>query len=189
MRHERSSRHANRFERLLAAVVVAAAAVGLLAQPAHAGPPAPTVPTDIAVPAGNKVFLVGHAVGVQIYLCNGSTWGFVAPRANLYDDQGNLIITHYGGPSWQALDGGIVRAKKDSGVNVDPSAIDWLLLSKTSTVVGPDGDRLAPTTFIQRINTTGGTAPAASTCTASTAGTMQEVGYTADYYFWKGRTA
>jgi len=41
------------------------------------------------------------------------------------------------------------------------------------------------TTYIQRINTTGGLAPPAAECTAATVGTVAEVAYTADYYFWK----
>src|SRR6266545_173743 len=41
------------------------------------------------------------------------------------------------------------------------------------------------TTYIQRIATTGGLAPPAVDCNAATAGTVAEVPYTADYYFWK----
>ena len=66
---------------------------------------------------------------------------------------------------------------------MDESAIQWLLLEATQ-VGGSAGDRLAETTFIQRINTRGGLAPAASTCTAANAGTQREVPYTADYTFW-----
>ena len=61
----------------------------------------------------------------------------------------------------------------------------WLLLSAASTTAGPDGDRLARTTYIQRLATTGGLSPAAATCNADTAGSQAEVPYTADYYFWK----
>jgi hypothetical protein len=138
------------------------------------------------VPEGNKPFLIGHAEGVQIYRCNGVSWGLVAPRANLYGDNGKLIATHFAGPSWQATDGSKVigRRSKDP-VTVDPTAIPWLLLERVSTSPGPDGDRLAGTTFIQRIETTGGLAPAASTCTAETADDVAEVPYTADYVFWK----
>ena len=71
------------------------------------------------------------------------------------------------------------------GVNVDPTAIDWLLLSARTTAAGPDGDRLLGTTFIQRTKTTGGLRPAAGTCNESTVGTTAEVPYTADYHFWK----
>jgi hypothetical protein len=175
--------------RLLVAAIVAAAAASSAAPVAQAGPPEPAVPPAIAVPDGHKLFLIGHAVGVQIHLCNatpsGYRWDFVAPRADLYNDHGKLISTHFGGPTWQAQDGSKVVAGRVDGVTVDASAIDWLLLSAASTAAGPDGDRLVGTTFIQRINTTGGLAPAAAACNAATAGTKAEVPYTADYYFWK----
>jgi Protein of unknown function (DUF3455) len=132
------------------------------------------------------VFLVGHAVGVQIYSCNGVAWGFVAPRANLYDNKGKVIITHFGGPTWQAMDGSKVVGRLDAPpVTVDSTAIPWLRLVAASTAAGPDGDRLVATTYIQRIATTGGLAPPAAECNATTAGTVAEVPYTADYYFWK----
>jgi hypothetical protein len=178
-----------RFKRLLLAGIVAATAVLTLAQVAQAGPPPPVVPGEIQVPEGNKVFLVGHAVGVQIYSCNatssGFVWGFVAPRANLFDDHGKLIITHFAGPTWQAMDGSMVVGKVEKMVTVDPTAIAWVLLSAASTAAGPDGDRLVATTFIQRIATTGGLAPPAADCNAATVGAVAEVPYTADYYFWK----
>ena len=178
-----------RFNRLLLAGIVAAAAVLSMTPAAQAGPPAPVVPTKIEVAEGNKVFLVGHAVGVQIYSCNatssGFVWGFVAPRANLYDDRGKLIITHFTGPTWQAMDGSRVVGRLVDLVTVDPTAIPWVLLSAASTAAGPDGDRMVATTYIQRIATTGGLAPPAAECNATTAGTVAEVPYTADYYFWK----
>jgi Protein of unknown function (DUF3455) len=172
------------FNRLLLVGVVAAAAVLSLAQVALAGPPPPVVPSKIQVPDGNKVFLVGHAVGVQIYSCNGVVWSSATPRANLYDDHGKLIITHFAGPTWQATDGSKVVGQPEASVTVDPTAIPWVRLS-ASTTPGPDGDRLVATTFVQRIATTGGLAPATAACNATTAGTVAEVPYTADYYFWK----
>lgn len=178
-----------RFNRLLLAGIAAAAAALSVTQVAQAGPLPPTVPGPIQVLAGNKVFLVGHAVGVQIYSCNptagGFAWGFVAPRANLYNDHGKLIITHFGGPTWQAKDGSKVVGQPEASVTVDATAIPWVRLSAASTAAGPDGDRLVDTTYIQRIATTGGLAPPAAECTAATAGTVAEVPYTADYYFWK----
>jgi hypothetical protein len=172
------------FNRLLLVGIVAAAAVLTLTQVAQAGPPPPVVPSKIQVADGNKVFLVGHAIGVQIYSCNGVAWGFVAPRANLYDDHGKLIITHFAGPTWQAMDGSRAVGQLVDFVTVDATAIPWVLLS-ASTAAGPDGDRLVATTYIQRIATTGGLAPPAADCNATTAGTVAEVPYTADYYFWK----
>jgi FtsP/CotA-like multicopper oxidase with cupredoxin domain len=171
--------------RLLAGLVtVVAVAAAFLAQAALAGPPAPNVPDGIQPPAGNKPFLVGHGVGVQIYACDGVAWSFVAPRANLFADNGRLIISHFAGPSWQARDGSTVVGTVVNKATLDRTAIQWLLLS-ASPAPGSKPGRLDQTTFIQRVNTTGGLAPPASECTAATAGTQAEVPYTADYYFWK----
>jgi hypothetical protein len=173
------------FNRLLLVGIVAAVAVLSVTQVAQAGPPPPVVPGEIQVPEGNKVFLVGHAVGVQIYSCNGVVWSSAVPRANLYDDHGKLIITHFAGPTWQAMDGSRVVGLAEKMVTVDRTAIPWVRLSAASTAAGPDGDRLVATTFVQRIATTGGLAPPAAQCSEATAGTVAEVPYTADYYFWK----
>lgn len=65
-------------------------------------------------------------------------------------------------------------------MTVDPTAIPWLPLAATSEPVGEDGDRFAATTFIQRVATTGEIAPPAADCNAGTAGTVDEVPYTAE---------
>jgi hypothetical protein len=146
-----------------------------------------------AVPAGNELFLVGHATGVQIYACNAIDgryrWALVAPRANVYDNDGKLVATHFAGPTWQATDGSTVVGRRIAAVTVDRTAIDWLLLAAASTASGREGDRLAGTTFIQRLNTAGGLAPPTGHCRAATAGARAEVPYTADYSFWKASDA
>jgi len=166
-------------KRMLIAGVVAAAAA--LPAAAMAGPAAPPVPGDIAVPDGHKPYLVAHAEGVQIYTCEGSAWKLLAPRATLTGDNDKVIATHYGGPTWEARDGSSVVARRDAGVPGAPGAVDWLRLKATSTAAGADGDRLAGTTYIQRIHTVGGVAPAG----ACAAGASAEVPYTADYVFFK----
>ena len=94
-------------------------------------------------------------------------------------------MSHYGGPSWEARDGSKVVGKRVDGVVVDQTAIPWLLLSTTvAPDSAPDG-RLTGTKFIQRVATTEGLAPAAGTCTSDTLGAVEEIPYTADYYFWK----
>ena len=166
----------------LIAALALTAALGT-AGVAHAGPDAPAVPSSKLQPGpGHKVFLVGHATGVQIYSCNGTAWSFVAPRADLVGDNGKLLIKHYGGPTWEANDGSWVKAARVDGVDVDPAAIPWLLLRATST---SKGGPLSLTTYIQRVNTTGGLMPPAGECTAADAGEVREVAYTSDYYFWK----
>ena len=169
--------------RLLIGIAAAGAALSLL-QVAQAGPQPPAVPYQIQVGAGNKVFLIGHALGVQIYTCNGSLWSSAVPRADLFADNGQLIIHHFAGPSWQAKDGSTVVGTVVDKVMVDETAIPWVLLS-TSPAPGSKPGRLDQTTFIQRIHTTGGLTPPAADCNTATAGTVAEVPYTADYVFWK----
>jgi hypothetical protein len=174
--------------KLLVTGLAALAAAVPLSGVATAEPSAPDVPDGIAVEEGHKPFLIGHAEGMQIYRCNGASWALVAPRADLYGDNGKLIATHSGGPSWQATDGSKVVAQRTKDpITVDPTAIPWLLLEAKQVTAGPDGDRLARTTFIQRVATVGGLAPDPSTCTAETAGAEVEEPYTADYVFWKKR--
>src|SRR5512132_2815555 len=121
------------FNRLLVMGLVAVAAALSVTQVAHAGPTAPDVPPEIRVDqANNKVFLIGHAIGVQIYTCNGSTWSSAVPRANLYADNGKLIITHFAGPTWQAKDGSMVVGHAEASVTVDDTAIPWVRLSAAS---------------------------------------------------------
>jgi hypothetical protein len=172
----------------IAAITATTLGVGPVDHVVDAGRSGPEVPERIDVEDGHKVFLVGHAVGVQIYRCNpgatGFTWGLVAPRADLYGDNGKLIATHYGGPTWEAADGSTVAATKVDGVIVDDTAIAWLLLKAAPRTQVDDDGRLTETTFIQRVATTGGLAPDPSTCTDDTVDDV-EVPYTADYYFWK----
>src|SRR5207253_551150 len=101
--------------------------------------------------------------GVQVYECrakgDGHEWAFVAPEAELFDDQGKPLGRHGAGPVWEAADGsrlvGTVSVKADA-----PSAgnIPWLLLATRNE--GREG-RFSGVTQIQRVNTMGGTAPAA----------------------------
>jgi hypothetical protein len=78
-----------------------------------------------------------------------------------------------------------VAARVD-GATVDPTAVPWLLLRKTTSSAGNHGHKLEPTTYIQRVATTGGLAPTTG-CDPATVGTQAEVPYTADYYFWKAK--
>lgn len=154
---------------------IALLAALMIAAPAKAA----TDVTPLAPPAGNVVFDAGVASGVQIYTCNGSAWTFSGPRATLRNLLGQPTWTHYAGPTWKHKDGSTVVGQAVANVPVSTEAIPWLLLKAVSTTPG----HMARTTYIQRLATTGGLAPAASTCT--TAGTVKEVPYTALYVFWK----
>ena len=175
--------------RLIITGIAAVAAALPLASAAMAGPAAPAVPGEIAVTGDHKPYLSAHAEGVQIYACysvaDGYAWKLLAPRATLTGDNGKPLATHYGGPTWEARDGSTVVGKRDAGVNVDPTAIDWLRVKADSTAPGADGDRLTATTYIQRINTVGGRPPAAGDCDEDTVAEQREIPYSADYVFFK----
>ena len=171
-----------------------AAAAGMsvllaIAHPAWAGAQTtPTVPAAIAVPPGNVLYLVGHARGFQIYQCqaqgSGFAWVLLRPLAGLVDDNGRPIAAHYGGPSWTARDSStVVGARVASAPAPGGNAIPWLLLSAASTS-GRPGGTFTNTTYIQRINTTGGLAPSGG-CDAAHVGVTVPVYYTADYYFYR----
>ena len=174
----------------LLALVLCAGVTGLRA---HAGNDnrAPEVPAAIQVPEGNKVSFHAYAVGVQIYHATLSpagalVWTFTGPEAVLYDSDGNVVGIHYASaagptrPAWETESGSLViGAVVPPRVTVDSSAIPWLLL-RAVTNSGPGV--LDGTTYIQRVNTAGGLAPA----TAPTEfGQEARVPYTAEYYFYR----
>lgn len=143
----------------------------------------PEVPAALAVPDGTKVHFHVHAVGVQIYVwtvtATGASWVFQAPEAVLFEGDGSVVGIHYAGPTWESVSGSTVVGQRIAGATVDPSAIPWLLL-KAKTTSGPGV--LAVTTYIQRVNTSGGLAPAAP---GTTAGQVARVPYSAEYYFYR----
>ena len=67
-------------------------------------------------------------------------------------------------------------------------AVNWLLLKAVGAEVGPDGgDTLSDTTFIQRLNTSGGLAQ--TDCASSAdVGKQAFVPYTADYFYKEDST-
>ncbi len=148
------------------------------------GPDLPSPLCDsVQVPPGNKVAFHVYALGVQVYKWNGTSWDFVAPVATLSADanySGEVGI-HYAGPSWESNSGSKVAAKRLAGCSPDSTAIPWLLLQAVST----NGPGIFSTvTYIQRVNTTGGLAPAAP---GAFIGALVEVPYTAEYYFYRAK--
>jgi len=141
---------------------------------------APEVPDGLEVPAGNKVHFHGFGVGVQIYTWDGSSWGTAVPEAILFHAAG-VVTIHFAGPTWQSNSGSTVvgALPPQKAVTVDPDSIPWLRLSAKSTE-GPG--IFANTTFIQRVNTTGGKAPLED---GTFVGQVARVPYTADYFFYR----
>ena len=147
---------------------------------------APSVPFEIALEGNtNVVHFHGYAEGVQIYTWNSNDWGSAVPRATLFDDDGNIVATHFGtpnGPGWRSNSGSEVVGKlPPKRVTVDQTAIQWLLLPANVPFTHGPGI-LANTTFIHRVNTAGGLAPFDP---GTFIGQVAEVPYTADYFFYR----
>jgi hypothetical protein len=186
-----------------------------LPQPAHADDVTPPpVPANIEAPAGNTAFLVGHGVGTQNYVCLPSGTGvkflLFTPQATLFDDLDEQVTTHYFSPNpfenntnpgvaaagmiratWQhSQDTSTVWAKAIASHSnpgfVARGDIPLLLLQVVGAQDGPTGGvTLSGTTFIQRLNTSGGAAPSTGCASAADVGNQAFVPYTADYFFYK----
>jgi hypothetical protein len=166
----------------------------------------PPVPEVLEVEAGNVPYLILHAVGTQNQVCQprpsgvGLGWAFFGPQATLFDADGRQQVTHY--LSANPIENGAARATwQHSGdtssvwaaataVYSEPDyvaagAIPWLKLKTVGAVDGPAGGyKVSDTTFIQRVNTVGGIAPATD-CPAI--GAKLLVPYEADYVFYKAK--
>jgi len=150
---------------------------------AHGG--APEVPAVLAVPEGNRLAFALDATGQQIYGCQATTtgygWVLIAPDADLFKRNGRIAGTHYAGPTWEALDGSTVVGARVAAYNADPTAIPWLLLSAASHA---GSGKMSKVSFIHRLDTTGGLAPATG-CDAEHVGAQSSIDYTATYYFYE----
>jgi hypothetical protein len=197
------TRSSQRFAFIATASVVVALTAGVSRAEAQVIPP--LVPANLEVPSGNTPFLVGHAVGTQNYVCllraGGFAWTFFGPQATLFDDNGRQLTTHFlsANPdengtlraTWQHSQDtsaiwALAIANSTDPAYVLPSAIPWLLLRVVGTEAGPTGGAiLSASTFVQRVNTSGGIAPADGCARAADIGKRALVPYTADYVFYR----
>lgn len=190
----------------IAVMAIALTPIGAKAQT----PAPPSVPSGLQVPEGHVPFLKGYAYGTQNYVClpgsTGLAWKFQGPQATVFikfrwfnTEVMQQVATHFlslnpdedptvARPVWQSsIDTSAVWAKKieesSDAPYVAPGAIPWLLLQRAGKQTGPTGgSSLAQTSYIQRVNTSGGTI---STTACTEAGAIQFVPYTAEYYFYR----
>jgi hypothetical protein len=138
-----------------------------------------TTPANLAVPAGNSLLLKATAKGVQIYTCKAEGWVLKAPEADLFDEKGANIGHHSLGPTWELADGSAVVGEMKEKAPME-GTIPWLLLAKKST---RGEGTLSRVTFIQRLDTQGGKAPAQG-CDVARQGSEARVDYSATYTFY-----
>jgi Protein of unknown function (DUF3455) len=129
----------------------------LLAEPPQPGP----VPDRLKPPVGQVVLAKLRAEGVQIYVWKAAPgkagWSLKAPDADLFDEAGKKAGRHYGGPTWEALDGSKVMGKLQASAPAPRAgAIPWLLVRARSH----EGKGVfSKVTWIQRMDTEGGVPP------------------------------
>jgi Protein of unknown function (DUF3455) len=169
-------------------VTLKPAVCAVLLATAGAGIAAEALPEPVRVPAGHSVMLESVGIGEITYECRENkekpgafAWAFVVPVAVLNDMQGKTIGKYYGGPTWEANDGSKVTGKQVAIAPASPGNIP-LQLVKAEPAMGKGA--MTGVSYIQRLETKGGVAPAA-TCDASTAGAKQQVKYQAKYVFFK----
>jgi hypothetical protein len=151
----------------------------------------PIVPDALKVSENETLSFAAKAMGVQIYECRAKTtdatdyeWVLNAPEADLFDLQGKRIGRHYGGPTWEGIDGSKVIAEvKARELSSETNAIPWLLLVAKKHEGNGAFSRVSS---IQRLETLGGKAPAGGR-DRSKLGTEVRVPYTAVYYFYSHR--
>lgn len=147
-------------------------------------------PAPIAVPAGHSLAMTVLGAGDLAYECKvkaGTTgafeWVFAGPTAVLYDKSNKAVLgKYYAGPTWEANDGSKVSGKQ---LGVSPSgnaASIPLQLVQAAPATGTGA--MTGITYIQRMNTKGGIAPA-DACGADNVGAKKTVKYEADYLFYK----
>ena len=100
----------------------------------------------------------------------------------------------FGSPTWQSsIDSSVAWGNKYASINAgsDPScpttgAIPCLLLQVIGSEKGPYGfGVLTNATWVQRLLTTGGSAPSTGCAVSTDVGSQVLIPYTADYYFWR----
>jgi hypothetical protein len=144
------------------------------------------LPAVLDAPADATLVAVLPARGVQIYTCTAATagaapaWTLKAPHAVLGKGS-EVAAIHFAGPSWQATDGSLVTGLKvAAAASPDATAIPWLLLKAVSNA----GQGIfRDVTFIQRLNTDDGIAPATG-CDDAHLDAQVLSPYRADYFFY-----
>ena len=164
----------------------------------------PSVPAGLEVPPPNVAFLVGHAIGTQNYECQPSPPSDASPGRYLRHrrrcsatrkinssptSSAPPLKTRSCAPRGKTPGTRARCGRRAIAAVADPNesgAIAWVKLQTAGTAVGPTGGTtLSKTTFVQRVNTVGGSAPATGCNVPTDIGRKAFVPYTADYFFYQ----
>ena len=147
------------------------------------------VPAEVTPPAGNKAALTLVGIGDLSYECKAVAdkpgtfaWTFAGPNAKLMDANKKEVGKYYGGPTWEAADGSKVTGKQ---LAVAPGTAGSIPLQLVQAAPSTGTGVMTDVTYIQRLKTVGGVAPATPACAAGNVGAKTTVPYQADYVFYK----
>jgi hypothetical protein len=178
-------------------------------------PPVPTA-IQLTVPAEPFLLGHGVGTQNYVCSPSGTGVAFVlmTPQATLFDNEKEQLTSHFFSPNPQEPNtnpavvtdrmirvtwrhsrdsstvwGEVKQGNASSDSNfVAPGAVAWLLVTKVHVEDGPTGgDKLSKTTFIHRVNTSGGVAPSTGCTSSADLGHQAFVPYTADYIFYRAR--
>jgi len=146
-------------------------------------------PAEVTPPAGNKAVLTLVGAGDLTYECKAVAdkpgtfaWTFAGPNAKLLDANKKEVGKYYGGPTWESNDGSKVTGKQ---LAVAPGAAGSIPLQLVQANPATGKGAMTDVTYIQRLKTVGGVAPATPACAAANVGAKTTVPYQADYVFFK----
>jgi hypothetical protein len=147
------------------------------------------LPAAVQVLAGHKVAMETVGAGSITYECRVKSntaseheWFFVGPDARLMDRSGKQVGRYYGPPAtWESSDGSRITATQ---VAVSPAAAGSIPMQLVKANPAMGSGAMTGVTYIQRVSTQGGVAPAMA-CGAANIGARQVVQYQADYIFYK----
>lgn len=144
------------------------------------------LPAAVTVPGGNTVAMEVAAVGKITYQCRASNksfeWVFVGPQATLKGRDGKPAGRYFGPPAtWESADGSLVTGVQLAVAPAGAGNIP-LQLVKANPATGKGG--MQGVSYIQRVATRGGVAPD-TRCDLASAGKTINVGYQADYIFYR----
>jgi len=174
------------FSSTAVAALLAAGATTAMAQAAF---DQSMLPDAVKVPAGNKVAMETVGVGEITYECRDKKdaagqfeWVFVGPDAVLNDRSGKAVGKYFGPPAtWESTDGSKVTATQ---IAVSPASAGNIPLQLVKANPATGNGAMTGVTFIQRVATKGGVAPATA-CDATSKGKKEIVKYQADYIIYK----
>ncbi|WP_077000891.1 DUF3455 domain-containing protein [Variovorax sp. KK3] len=148
-----------------------------------------SLPDPVKVPTGHRVVMETVGAGDITYECRAKAdaagqheWVFVGPDAKLMDRAGKQVGKYWGPPAtWESMDGSKLTGAQVAVAPNGTGNIPYQLV-KANPAMG--NGSMTGVSYIQRVATRGGTAPAMA-CGASSMGQKQVVKYQADYIFYR----